>query len=234
MYNAQTGQIKSPSLVDRPFAAYLYGGARISWFLKNEQIFSGAINVGTIGPNAKGKEVQEGLHDIVGFYKIAGWEYQVENEVGLNASFNYSRLLSRIGSNDFSLNSYVNLGNTFSGVGAGVLYRTGKLNKFFNSVSSNSRISNSRDSIPPKEVFFFTRPMLNFVAYDATVQGGLFRENRGGITFDPQRVQYSQELGINYANNRWTLNFSLTFKSRDVRSQENAHQFGSAYIYYRF
>ncbi|MGV3507649.1 MAG: lipid A deacylase LpxR family protein, partial [Sphingobacteriaceae bacterium] len=205
-------------------------------FLKDEQVFEAALNAGTIGPNAYGKDVQEGLHDIIGFYEVRGWEYQVNNEIGINASFNYSRLLARKNSNsDFSLNTYANLGNTFTGAGAGVLFRAGRINKFYNSVSNNSRISNSeKNSIPDKEIYFFTRPMLNFVAYDATIQGGMFTDNKGPVTYNPNHFQYSQEFGVNYAVNRWTLNFSVILKSRDVKTQNKPHQYGSASIYYRF
>ena len=235
MYNPLTGMISQKSQVDRPFAAYLYAGGKLTWFLKDEQIFEAALNVGTIGPNALGEDVQKGLHNAIGFYPIKGWEYQVGNEIGFNASLRYSRLLTRAQHNDLSLSSYVNAGNTFSGVGAGVLYRTGRLNKLYNSVSTNSRISNSlNDTLPAKELFFFTRPLLNFVAYDATIQGGLFSDNTEEVIFKPNRLIYSQEFGINYAVKRWTLNFSVTFKSRDVKTQDKPHQYGSAMIYYRF
>jgi hypothetical protein len=235
MFNSYSGQINSQTEVDRPFAAYLYAGGTLTYLFKTERTVKISLNVGTLGPDALGEEVQKGLHDIIGFYPIRGWEYQVNNEIGVNASIRYSSLLSRTGKNDFSLNTYANLGNTFAGTGAGILYRTGRINQFFNSVSTNSRISNSvKDTIPPKEFFFFTRQMLNFIAYDATVQGGLFNNNKGPVTFDPKRFQYSHEFGLNYAVKRWTLNFSVTFKSRDVKTQARNHQYGSAMIYYRF
>lgn len=235
MFNPHTGAIDNINEVDRPFAAYLYAGAKLHWLLKDEQSLEFSLNAGTIGPNALGEEVQKGLHDAIGFYSINGWQYQVSNETGVNTSLKYSGLLSRRKNNDFSLNTYLNLGNIFSGAGAGVLYRTGRINKFFNSVSNNSRISNSlNDTIPAKELFFFTRPMLNFIGYDATVQGGLFSKNKGPVTFTPNRFQYSHEFGVNYAVKRWTMNFSITFKSRDVKSQDTPHQFGSVMIFYRF
>lgn len=235
LFNPYTGKIENSSKIDRPFAAYLFAGGKLSWLFKNERVLEISLNSGTIGPNALGEEVQKGLHQAIGFYPVKGWEYQVANEVGINTSLKYSTLLSRKLKHDYSLNTYVNIGNTFSGVGAGILYRTGRINKFFNSVSTNSRISNSlNDSIPDKEVFFFTRPMLNLIAYDATIQGGLFANNQGPFTFNPNRFQYSHEFGVNYAVNRWTLNFSVIFKSRDVKTQNTAHQYGSAVIYYRF
>jgi len=236
MYNAQSGQVRKNTDVDRPFAAYLYAGTKLSWFFKNEQSLQAALNIGTIGPNALGEKAQNLIHKTFGFYELNGWQYQSGNEIGVNAALNYSKLVVRKAEdNDLSLQSYLNIGNTFSGAGAGILFRAGKMNKFFKTVSNNSRISNSKiDTIPPKEFFFFTRPMLNYIAYDATVEGGLFADNKGVVTYNPKRFQYSQEIGINYAVKSWTLNFSVVFKSKDTNSQLKPHQYGSAVAYYRF
>jgi lipid A 3-O-deacylase len=236
MFNPNTGQINNISEVDRPFAAYLFAGAKFHWLFQNEQIVKVSLQVGTIGPNALGKEIQEGLHKAIGFYTIRGWESQVANERSINISAAYTKLLTRhLQDNDLSLESYARVGNAFTGAGAGLLFRAGSINKLFSSVSTDSRISHGyADTIPAKEIFFFTRPMLNFIGYDATVQGGYFTENKGPITFDPKRFQYSQEVGINYAKDHWTLSFSITFKSRDTKAQEKPHQYGSAFIYYRF
>ena len=153
IFNPYSGNVENIQNVDRPFAAYLYAGAKFAWLFKNEQSVELAINVGTVGPNALGKEVQEVLHKTIGFYTIKGWEYQVNNETGVNSSIKYSRLLSRKQKdNDFSLNTYANIGSTFAGAGAGILFRAGRINEFFQSVSTNSRISNfNGDSIPEKE-----------------------------------------------------------------------------------
>nr|WP_207428671.1 lipid A deacylase LpxR family protein [Pedobacter sp. SYSU D00535] len=236
LYNPNSGESPLIGDVDRPFAAYLFGGVRMNWLKENEQIYQASLQYGTIGPNALGKEVQETLHNTVGFYKIKGWQYQLYNESGLNASFGYSRLIGRPNQrNDFSLNSYALIGSTFSGAGAGLLFRSGTINKLTNSAMSASRISNSKlDTIPPEEFFFFARPSLHYVAYNATIQGGLFRENKGPVSHDPNRFLFSQELGVMYAKKRWTLNFSITFQSKETRNQEDSHQYGSASVFYRF
>ncbi|WP_256009501.1 lipid A deacylase LpxR family protein [Desertivirga xinjiangensis] len=235
LYNAVSGNIPSLNLVDRPFAAYLYTGFKMNWFKGNEDHFQAGLQIGTIGPAAYGREIQQTLHDIVGFYEIRGWEYQVKNEVGINSSFGFNKLLVRGGNNDLSLRTYANLGNTFTGAGAGLLYRTGNINKFFKSVSDNSRISNSlNDSIPRKEAFFYARPMLNFIAYNASLQGGMFKEDKGPVVFTPNRLLFAQELGVMYAKNRWSLNFSVIFQSKELKEQRKAHQYGSASIFYRF
>jgi len=236
IYNAQTGAVPDISYVDRPFAGFLYGSAKMNWFTSDEAHLSAAISVGTIGPNSLAQDAQELLHDVVGFYEINGWQYQVKNELGINAQFEYKRLLARTGvSTDFSLSSKALLGTTFTSASAGILLRAGDINKLFQSVSSASRISNQEGSeIPDKEFFFYTQPTLQVVVYDATIQGGLFRDEKGPVTYKPNRVIYSQEVGVKYAQERWMLSFAAIFKTKELKSQVKSHQYGSASLHYSF
>lgn len=236
IYNAQTGAVPDISYVDRPFAGYLYGSAKINWFTKDGEHLSAGISVGTVGPNSLAQDAQELLHDIVGFYEINGWQYQVRNELGINAQFEYKRPLARTGATtDFSLSSKASLGTTFTGAAAGILFRAGDINELFQSVSSGSRISNQKGSvIPDKEFFFYTQPTLQVVVYDATIQGGLFRDEKGPVTYKPNRLIYSQEVGVKYAQDRWMLSFAAIFKTKELKSQAKSHQYGSASLHYSF
>ncbi len=237
MYNPISGKITRTSRIDRPFAAYLYAGGSLSWFYNSENSLKITVQGGTIGPSALGKEAQVFLHKIVGFYEVQGWETQVKNELGLNTIIEYNRFLNRNKSKtaDLTINSYADIGNTFSGAGAGIMFRAGILNQLFNSASTNSAISNNPASIPlhNKEFFFYTKSMLHFIAYDASSEGGLFREDKGLITFDVKPLVFSQELGVIYSKNRYTANFSVIFNSREIKSVAKRHQYGSIALYYR-
>jgi len=236
IYNAQTGSVPDMSYVDRPFAGFLYGSAKMNWFTKNGKHLSAGISVGTIGPNSLAQDAQELLHDIVGFYEINGWQYQVKNELGINAQFEYKRPLARTGTaTDFSLSSKASLGTTFTGVATGILFRAGDINELFQSVTSGSRISDQKGSVvPDREFFFYTQPTLQVVVYDATIQGGLFRDDKGPITYKPNRLIYRQEVGVKYAQDRWMLSFAAIFKTKELKSQVKSHQYGSASLHYSF
>lgn len=238
MYNPQSGNITDISYVDRPFAGYLYAGAGVNLLFNSENSLKFNLQVGTIGPDAKGKEAQELLHNTVGFYEVAGWQWQVNNEVGVNASVDYKHFIHRSGSRviDFSADSYVHIGNTFAGAGLGILFRAGDLKQFFNSASTESLVSNRGNSkeLEEREFFFYAKPMVHYVAYDASIQGGLFRKDKGPVTFDAKPIVFSQQAGLIYAKNRWTIDFSVIFKSKEVESVAKAHQYGSAALSYRF
>ena len=238
MYNPRSGNQKVLARIDRPFAAYLYGGLSFSWLYNSENSLKVNIQGGTIGPNAQGKEAQVLLHKTFGFYPIHGWDWQIKNEAGVNTNISYQHFLHRntLKTLDVSIHSYLNAGNTFSGAGAGILFRTGTLNQFFNSVYTNSVISNHSKTAPltTREVFFYLKPMVNYVAFDATVEGGASNEDKGPVTFKPKPIVFSQELGIMYSKNRLSASFALTFKSREIESRARAHQYGSVSLNYRF
>lgn len=238
MYNPKSGKTTDIDRTDRPFAAYLYAGGSFNWLYNSEQNIKLTLQAGVLGPSALGEEVQKNLHDFIGFYPIKGWENQVKDEFGINTTIEYNRLLNRSKNNktDYTVISYVNVGSTYSSAGAGLLFRNGLINQLFTSASTNSTISNNSNTTPLKETefFFFAKPTLNFIAYDGSIQGGMFREEKGPITFDIKHVVFSQELGAIYVKNRIAANFSLIFKSREVKSEAKAHQYGSVALYYRF
>lgn len=238
MYNPISGQISDIRQVDRPFAGYLYGGASMNWLYSSESNLKLSLQLGTIGPSSLGEDGQVLLHDMVGFYEIKGWESQVLDEMGINVMAEYNNLIHRSSNQktDFTFTSNAQLGNTFSGAGIGILFRAGILNQLFNSASMAGTLYNNSKTAPlnEKEYFFYAKPALNFVAYDATVEGGLFREDKGPITFDVKPLVFSQQIGGMYSKNRWTIDFSLIFKSTEIKSKAKAHQYGSAALYYHF
>ena len=238
MYNAHSGQTSNIEKVDRPFAAYLYGSTALQLHYRNEKFLRAELQLGTIGPSALGKEGQELIHNTVGFYRIDGWQYQVNDEFGINLNLDYQRLLYRTKNqrSDFSLPLQLRIGNTFSGINTAILFRTGKLNPFYHSSATESNVSQSAENglIGDKEFYFFLKPSLDIVFYDASIQGGFFRSDKGPVTYEPIPLIFCQELGASYTKNRWSFNFSLLFKSREVKSKASAHQYGSAGILYRF
>ncbi|RZK37054.1 MAG: lipid A deacylase LpxR family protein, partial [Pedobacter sp.] len=226
-----------PKTQDRPFAGYLYAGGNVNLFYKKESILKAGLEVGVIGPDALGKEAQQLLHDIVGFYTIDGWQYQIKNEFAVNLSAQYTQLLHRSAKKDvdFSFEGYANVGTTYSGAGAGILFRAGSINQLFNSAATNSVISNNSktEKLVKKEIFFYAKPQINFVAYDATIQGSMFNDD-SPVTFDAKPLVFAQQLGFNYSTPRLTFDYSVLFKSKEVKSVAKAHQYGTIAMYYRF
>ena len=235
IFNPQSGSILDIDFIDRPFAAYLYGGAAAHFLYNSETNLKLSLQVGTVGPAAKGREAQEFLHNNFGFYEIDGWQWQVNNEFGINSTVEFNKLINRLrsGKTDFILSSYLNAGNTFAGAGTGLIFRLGNINPLHSSAISQSTISNNAMTKTGKEFFFYAKPMLHFIAYDATIQGGLFRNDKGAVVFDQKPLVFSQQAGAIFSKNRWTADFSVVFKSREIESFAKPHQYGSFALLYR-
>src|ERR1700761_2911909 len=69
IYNPQSGSIADangvdqPEYDDRPFAAYLYVGSTLNLLYKNEGSLKLGAQIGVVGPDAYGRQVQTFVHD---------------------------------------------------------------------------------------------------------------------------------------------------------------------------
>ncbi len=242
IFNPQSGSIfyngvDQPGLIDRPFAAYLYVGSTLNFLYSDESNLKIGAQLGTVGPNAFGKQVQDFVHDNFGFYHPSGWEYQVNNDFEINLSAEYNRLLARATWADISLASYLNLGNGFSGAGVGPLLRLGSFNQLFNSVSTQSTTSSREIAglLHTHELFFYYKPQANYVAYDATIQGGLFDNHSGlEITKDKEPFIFSQQFGVAFTTNRFVFDIAAIFHTLDDKEMIQSHQWGAVTGLYRF
>jgi lipid A 3-O-deacylase len=245
IFNPQSGSIANaegvddPQYVDRPFAAYLYVGSTLNLLYKNESSLKLSAQLGIVGPSALGKQIQDWVHDNFGFYHPSGWEYQIANDPELNLSAEYKRLLARTGPFDATLDAYGNLGNGFSGAGFGPIFRLGNFNQLFNSVTTQSTVTKNTSIAPlhKNEIFFYYKPMLNYVAYDATIQGSLFRKRSPDseeITLDKEPFIFSNQLGVAFTANRFEFDIAAIFQTKTDKEMQLSEQWGTITGLYRF
>jgi len=239
IFNPQGGNIPAPQYVDRPFAGYLYFGSTLNFLYSNESNLKIGAQLGIVGPGALGEEVQNDIHKWFGFYPPTGWEYQVNDGAELNLSAEYNKLLTRGKIADITFTSHGDLGNGFSGAGAGLMLRLGNFNQLFNSVSTQS--TTSFKAITPlhqHEFFAYYKPGLNYIAYNATIQGSLFKShdpNSTEITLNKEPFIFSNQIGGAYTANHWVFDVAVIFQTKAAKEMIHAgHQWGSITALYRF
>jgi len=235
IYTPYKANVPLESMQDRPFTGYLYAGAAINWLYSDESQLHFNAQIGTIGPASLGHYIQTQFHADFGLYSPKGWQYQLNNEPGLNLYLDYKKLLYRADGNwfDISANPDAWLGNTFTGASAGLIFRVGQLGKLFQSAITNSRVG-TNDGDKKYELYFFTEPQANYVAYNATIEGGLFIKDKGPVTFGIYHYVYEQQFGLQFAAARWSAAYTVFIKSREVKSTALGDQWGSINIAYRF
>jgi len=235
IYTPQSGLILDPSYIDRPFAGYLYIGSSLNLLYKNESNLRLEGQLGFLGPHAYGKETQDLIHKTFGFYTPDGWEYQVQNDFEINLSAQYNQLLFRIDNVDMSFNSYVNLGTGFTGLGAGGTIRLGTFNPLYNSISTSSTVSKNK-AAGKNELFLYYKPLVNIVAYDATIQGSMFMSNaaKSEVVNTIEPVVLSQQIGGDLVIGHWVVDASAIFQSHTTKSMVKTEQWGTLTFLYRF
>lgn len=73
-------------LDDRPYAAWLYLGFS-AHFQNTAQSHALELDVGVIGPEAGGRQVQNNFHDAIHTYRAEGWDHQLATEPTLQLSY---------------------------------------------------------------------------------------------------------------------------------------------------
>lgn len=235
IFTPQSGLIPSPVFIDRPFAGYLYIGSNLNLLYKNQSNLRLGAQLGIVGPQAYGKETQDLIHKTFGFYTPDGWEYQVQNDLELNLSAQYNRLLFKTNHVDVSFNSYVNAGTGFTSAGAGGTFRIGTFNALYNSITTASTVSaNGKRS--KNELFVYYKPLLNLVAYDATIQGSIFMGDaaKTEIVKNIEPVVLSQQIGGDLVMGHWVADASVVFQSHNTKRMVKTEQWGSVSVLYRF
>ncbi|MBL4678053.1 MAG: lipid A deacylase LpxR family protein [Mucilaginibacter sp.] len=241
LFNARSGRLPNASYVDRPIAGYTYIAASLNLLAKDESNIKFTGRVGVVGPASGGYPIQKFIHNTFGFYELNTWQYQIQNDVELNLSAELNKLLARASWIDLTASGYANLGNGFTGAGIGPLIRLGNFNQLFQSVSTQSTASSFGDSrlLHKHELFFYYKPMANLVAYDATIQGSLFRDHPVAgteeITLDKKPFIFSNQFGVSYASSRIVLDLGVVVQTRDTKQMvKSTHQWGSVGLMYRF
>lgn len=87
MYTPEDITDPLPQPGDRPYAAWLYAGFLVTMIDPGRRWQdTWELDIGTVGPNAKGDEIQSWWHEIIGA-EDPTWAGQLPNEIGVNAAW---------------------------------------------------------------------------------------------------------------------------------------------------
>ena len=162
---------------DHPFAAALMLKTfSMSNHEERHYRITSSLTLGVIGPAAGGYGMQKAIHQWINATVPLGWQNQIQNDVIVNYELGAEKNLLQA-SDIFLLNGFANarIGTLNTKLSSGVVLMLGRMNSKIASVFGRTETM----GMSTKKLRFhaYLQPMLNAVAYDATLQGGLF--NRG-------------------------------------------------------
>jgi len=238
MFSPYKAIVIDPSKHDRPFAAHFFIDFTIRNVYKNNQIFKFGGQFGVIGKNAYGRELQNFIHDLYDFKRAEGWEYQIKDALSINLEANYSKHLLADESNHYDFNAVANarIGTVYTDASAGFYSRIGflSLQKIANSIAFGTNVNNENTNYNREaESFFYIKPMLHYILYDATLEGSFL--NAGSpVTKKPKSVRFELEIGLKFTANRFNFGYMINYQSNKTENLRfsNGYTFGRISINY--
>ena len=225
-----------PADIDRPYCGFLFGKYTRSRFLKKDAILQYSTTIGLVGPGSLGEDLQNSYHKLLGYSRFTGWIYQVQDAIGVDAGISYAETVWE----DSSWIKWVpmvqaSLGSNFTNARVGAYLCLGSFEKNSNSALWNARIQKTATTTRKKyELFAYWYPQLIYQGYNATVQGGLFYKGNGGAQLgEIERWMVQQNVGICYAEARWTTKVEVVFQGKEAVDQKTPQQYGSIQLSYR-
>lgn len=206
---------------ERPFAGVFF----VSQFLvsinsEKKQRLSTSLALGIIGPEAKGEEEQKGIHYALQNIQPLGWEYQIATDYILNYNVKFEQGLfakKRIECIGFVGSR---LGTLYDDISVGAMLRGGWLQSYFKNLglsSSSGKLNENGagDKTNKFQCYIFGKAELKTVAYNATLQGGMFNKNSIYTlpSQDIKRVVGMAHLGFVMAYKRVSLEYSHAYIS---------------------
>jgi lipid A 3-O-deacylase len=119
----------TPDPKDRPYAAWLYTGLHLLQENNQRSLNNLEVLAGVVGPDAFGRQVQDGYHNLAGFHQADGWDHQIRNRAAFQFSYDYKRRLDLdFGSRyqaDIIPEAGISVGNVYRYLDAGAMLRFG-------------------------------------------------------------------------------------------------------------
>lgn len=223
-----------PSPDEHPYAGWLYGAFSIL-VESDTTLDTLALELGTVGPKARGEEAQNFAHDVLDVNESRGWDEQVENEFAVALHYDRKwRLFSHLEWKgielDLTPNVGVAAGNRLTQASIGLTLRIGDdLHNDFGPLRvrpglSGGGLLHTRDRASG---YLFVGAQGRAIAHDITLDG-----NTGGHGPSVDRRPLTGDLQAGFALQLYRLQggVSVTLRSSEFRPQSDADIFSSLFL----
>jgi hypothetical protein len=198
--------------LERPFTATLvmrHSVYSINPFKK--QRLNTGFELGIIGPNAKGEETQKGIHKALNNIAPQGWQWQLNQDIIINYNVIYEKGLITKKYAELIWFGGLRAGTLYNDASGGIYFRLGLMNSYFNHFGI---IKNAKKN--KVQLYLTARAQAKLVAYNATLQGGLFStsiyEMNGSAV---ERKVFSVSSGVVLAYKRLSLEYSNYYITKE-------------------
>lgn len=240
IFVSETWKNRSVQTIDRPLSGYLFFQKDYHFFFRKGHVLQTGLAAGATGRSSFAEQVQSWYHNALGLPEVEGWPLQLNGELALNlySRFDYNLLglseKQRLFEIMFTGNA--SLGNAFTNAAGGVQIRFGNFENPFHSAFYKARTGRGTGEKLKRnaEVFIYFHPQVVYQGYNATVQGPLFKKEKGPLVSEISRGYYQHAWGIQYSQRRWLMDIHFVRKNKEATSMRDIERFASISFAYRF
>lgn len=243
IYTPSDIQAVSPSVSDRPYAGFLYGG--LALHSKTDfELDTLEIVLGVVGPASKAELAQNTVHEIRDIPTAKGWDNQLHNEPAVRIAWQRKWRLSSmelIRMLDYDLISHagMTLGNVRTAANAGGEIRFGyNIPKDFGSdvIHAGAGVSipvndGSRTGLAPFGAHIFASSQVEAVAHDIFLDGNTW-ENSPSVDKKILVADLSMGFAVNF--DMFKLTYRHLFRTKQFDNQKQGQIIGSLTLTYSF
>ncbi len=218
---------------DRPYAGHLYVAAGFT-VQSTDEIETLRLSLGIVGPGARAETIQNNLHRKIGEDEALGWDNQLKNEPVLSLAYEkkwLSLARSKVWDNSLELDL---LPHMSASVGTPLTYAGGGgMIRFGQGLEHDYGPPRVRPSLPVSQYFqpqkglswyFFVGVDVRFIAHNLFLDGNNFRDSH---SVDREDFVADLQSGFVWNNSRWRLAYSMIYRTREFKDQEERDLFGS-------
>ncbi|MBC8009106.1 MAG: lipid A deacylase LpxR family protein [Burkholderiales bacterium] len=239
IYNPQDQLANPPDPTDRPYAGWSY--VELSFISKDESradIIS--IQLGIVGPSSGAEKVQTEVHELIDDDIPQGWDYQLEDEPGLNLIYErrYRMAARAVGESlgfDFIPHGGVSLGNVQTHANLGGTARLGfnLPSDFGVGVARGASVGASPiDDLDPRvapdrdlSIFLFAGADGRAVAQNIFLDGNTWKDS---ASVDKEHFVADVFVGVGLIAGRWQLTATVVHRTKEFETQPDPwSRFGS-------
>ncbi len=159
--------------MDRPYAGQITIAGSNEYYFESESYLRLEVELGWMGPALRTGDLQYQWHKTFGMQLPLGWDYEINDAPILNGYGTFTKTLAKGKGLDLSSESNIAFGTTFTHIRQEFIVRTGKFKSIQESTQYNGVLGIENDEPGNHEFFFFISPGLEYVAYNATIEGSL-------------------------------------------------------------
>ena len=177
-----------------------------------QQQLAAAFSIGVMGPAALGNEIQTSIHRWLDNPLPHGWQHQIQNDIIINYQLNYEKKVAGAGSHFlFNTTAEARVGTLNNKISGGFNFMAGRFNRRF------LPVTHTRKKV---EYYFYGQGRVHLVAYDASLQGGLFN-TKSPYTIsgrDINRITFQADAGIIVNFRKLYLSYTQSYLTKEFRT----------------